>query len=74
MFVSLNIPLVPTQQLLEDALELGLDCQAGLYDAVFVALARRMKVKVLSADERMASAYAKLDAVELLVRNASSPH
>lgn len=72
MFLELNIPLVSTRDLVEEALGIGLSRQSGIYDAVFVALARRIGAKVLSADSKMASTYLHDDVIHLVSATADA--
>ena len=60
-FLSLGIQTVPLASLATDAIQLALDHSATFYDALYVAFAVREDLKVLTADDRTASAFAKLD-------------
>jgi predicted nucleic acid-binding protein len=60
-FVGLGFPrLVPTHDLGEDALALALKHHATFYDALYVALALREKLLVVTADDRAVNAFASL--------------
>ncbi len=58
--------LVSTTELASDALRLALAHQASFYDALYVALAIREGVEVLTADERMNTAFGALGCTSLL--------
>jgi predicted nucleic acid-binding protein len=49
---------VPSRQLLERALEIGLRHQRSFYDSIYVALAVSQKIEFVTADERLANAVA----------------
>jgi predicted nucleic acid-binding protein len=60
-FLAIGVPTVPTRELAPRAFALALEHMATFYDALYVALAELEDVKVLTADERMVNAFAKLD-------------
>ncbi len=60
-FLTLGIDLAPDRDLARLAFPLALDHMATFYDALYVALAQREDVPVLTADERMTNAFASLD-------------
>jgi predicted nucleic acid-binding protein len=49
---------VPSRQLLERALEIGLRHQRSFYDSIYVALAVSQQIELITADERLANAVA----------------
>lgn len=59
-FLSLSITTVLTAELARSAFPLALDHMATFYDALYVALAQREDLKVLTADDRMVNAFAPL--------------
>lgn len=60
-FVALGIPTVGVGSLSSEAARLTTDYMANFYDALYIALAIREDLKVLTADGGMVSAFAKLD-------------
>lgn len=60
-FLSIDLHTVPTRELARRAFILALDHMATFYDALYVALAERENIKVLTADERMTNAFAPLE-------------
>lgn len=60
-FVDLPITTVPVRPLAPDAMRLTTTHMAGFYDAIYMALAMREDLKVLTADNRMAQAFARLN-------------
>jgi predicted nucleic acid-binding protein len=60
-FLEMEIERVPFAPLAAEALRLALDHMATFYDALYIALAIREDVKVLTADEAMTRSFAKLD-------------
>jgi predicted nucleic acid-binding protein len=60
-FLAIDVQTVPTRELARRAFVLALDHMATFYDALYVALAEREDIKVLTADERMANAFARLE-------------
>jgi predicted nucleic acid-binding protein len=65
-FTALPIALEPSRVLARNAMEMAVEHMATFYDALYVALAFREDVKVLTADERMVRAFARLDRATLL--------
>lgn len=59
-FVSLPIDALPSRPLAPRALQLALTHMATFYDALYIALAEREDLKVLTADDGMANAFASL--------------
>jgi predicted nucleic acid-binding protein len=58
---------VPSNLLLDDALNLAIDYRRTVYDSLFVALAIREGCQLITADERLVNAVAqKLPQVVLL--------
>jgi predicted nucleic acid-binding protein len=49
---------VPSRQLLERALEIGLRHQRSFYDSIYLALATSQQIELITADERLANAVA----------------
>lgn len=70
-FLSLEIDLTPSRDLAKLAFPLALDHMGTFYDALYVALAEREDLKILTADERMVNAFAPLGRT-LLLRDFSS--
>lgn len=62
-FLSLPIALEPAGLVASDALVLALRYTSTFYDSLYVALARREGVSVLTADQGMVRAFAPLDCV-----------
>lgn len=60
-FLDLPIELMEDKPLSTQALDLSLANMATFYDALYVALAMREDLKVLTADKPMTTAFAKLD-------------
>ena len=69
-FRALDVELVPVSAVADATLALAIDHMATFFDALYVSLAIRDDLRVLTADNRMASAFAKLDRV---VRLADFP-
>jgi predicted nucleic acid-binding protein len=69
-FLNVRLELAASATLAAPALQLALGHSATFYDALYVALAARDDLQVLTADDRMVSAFAKLDRV---VRLADLP-
>ena len=66
-FKDLDWSIVPSNLLLDDALNLAIDYGRTLYDSLFVALAIREGCQLITADERLVNAVAqKLPQVVLL--------
>lgn len=59
-FVALPVALVPSRLLARQAMELAVRHMATFYDALYVALAEREDLKVVTADDRMANAFAAM--------------
>ncbi len=57
-----NTPIetVPLRRLLPAAMRLTVSHMAGFYDALYVALAEREDLSVVTADERMVNAFSAL--------------
>lgn len=62
-FISDNCNVVSTKEVLNEAFELGTKYKIQVYDSLFLSLARRLKTKVLTTDERM---HNKLNAIKEL--------
>lgn len=60
-FLSLNVRREPLAPLAEEAMRLTTRNMSTFYDALYVSLAIREDVKVVTADERMVSAFSALD-------------
>lgn len=60
-FVELPLVTVPVRPLLPEAMRLTGEHMANFYDALYVALALRENLKVLTADAALTRAFAKLD-------------
>jgi predicted nucleic acid-binding protein len=65
-FVALGIPTVPIASLSSEAARLTTAHMASFYDSLYVALAIREDLKVLTADEAMMRAFARLDRAAFL--------
>jgi predicted nucleic acid-binding protein len=66
-FKDLDWSIVPSNLLLDDALNLAIDYGRTVYDSLFVALAIREGCQLITADERLVNAVAqKLPQVVLL--------
>lgn len=61
--VALPIESVDARTIARPAMQLALTHMATFYDALYVALAAREGLKVLTADDRMANAFASLDRI-----------
>ena len=59
-FVAVDVETVSTRELANSALRLALDHMATFYDGLYIALAEREDLKVLTADDRMTNAFAPL--------------
>jgi predicted nucleic acid-binding protein len=55
-FAALAIQLVPTSDLLGQALQIAVACDRSFYDSLYVALALATKAELITADERMVNA------------------
>jgi predicted nucleic acid-binding protein len=49
---ALNVPLVPATSLVQSALQLALQHQRTVYDALYLALAQERNCDLITADER----------------------
>lgn len=58
---AIQIELHPVATLADDALALSLEHMGAVYDALYLALAVREDVKVVTADDRMVKAFARID-------------
>ncbi len=65
-FLALPVEMKPARSLASRALELAFEHSATFYDALYVALAEREDVKVVTADDRMTRAFASLDRIVAL--------
>jgi predicted nucleic acid-binding protein len=55
-FTALAIQIVPTSNLLGQALQIALACNRSVYDSLYVALALATKTELITADERLVNA------------------
>lgn len=55
---ELKLSIVPTAGLVEDALSIALAAGRSVYDSVYISLAVRSGVELVTADERLANAVA----------------
>jgi len=55
-FGDLAIQVVPTSDLLGQALQIAVACDRSFYDSLYVALALTTKTELITADERLVSA------------------
>ena len=60
-YVRLVLRLHPSLPLVNDAVAIALEHDRSIYDALYVALARRTSVPLVSADERLVNALASHD-------------
>lgn len=60
-FLSLDVRREPIGPLAEDAMRLTTRHMSTFYDALYIALAIREDLRVITADERMVSAFSALD-------------
>lgn len=60
-FLTLPIVMTPARDLARSALQLAFRHSGTFYDALYVALAEREDIKVLTADDRMTNAFAPLN-------------
>ncbi len=58
---SLDLQLVPLDELIEDALRFALDVGIAVYDAVFCVTARRNQSEMITADIRLVNSLAGSD-------------
>jgi predicted nucleic acid-binding protein len=56
--------IVPTDQLAARALELAVDLRHPIYDCLYLALAEREQVPIVSADARLLSAARRIGTIE----------
>ena len=54
--LTLNVPLVPATRLVQSALQLALQHQRTVYDALYLALAQERNCDLITADERFFNA------------------
>ncbi len=55
-FTALAIQVIPTSDLLNQALQIGVACDRSFYDSLYVALALTTKTELITADERLVNA------------------
>jgi predicted nucleic acid-binding protein len=55
-FTDLAIQIVPTSDLLSQALQIAVACNRSFYDSLYVALALTTKTELITADERLVNA------------------
>jgi predicted nucleic acid-binding protein len=55
-FTALAIHILPTSDLLGQALQIAVGCGRSFYDSLYVALALASKTELLTADERLVNA------------------
>jgi predicted nucleic acid-binding protein len=55
-FAALAIQMLPTSDLLGQALQIAVACDRSFYDSLYVALALATKTELLTADERLVNA------------------
>jgi predicted nucleic acid-binding protein len=55
-FSDLAIQVVPTSDLLTQALQIALNCDRSFYDSLYVTLALATKTELITADERLVNA------------------
>lgn len=55
-FSDLAITVVPTSDLLGQALQIAVNCDRSFYDSLYVALALTTKTELITADERLVNA------------------
>lgn len=60
-FLSLNVAKTTIAPLAEEAMRLAIVHMATFYDSLYIALALRENLRVLTADSRMINAFAKLE-------------
>jgi predicted nucleic acid-binding protein len=65
-FLALDLELIPIQPLATEALRLSTSHMSTFYDALYMSLAVREGIELLTADERAARAFATLGRVKLL--------
>ena len=57
-FAALAIQVVPTSDLLDQALQIAVDCDRSFYDSLYITLALSTKTELITADERLVNALA----------------
>ena len=55
-FIALAIQVIPTSDLLSQALQIAMACDRSFYDSLYVALALATKTELITADERLVNA------------------
>jgi predicted nucleic acid-binding protein len=55
-FAALAIQVVPTSDLLNQALQIAVDCDRSFYASLYIALALSTKTELITADERLVNA------------------
>ncbi len=65
-FLGMKFDRAAAEPLAENALRLAIAHSATFYDALYLALAERADIVVLTADDRMATAFSKLGRTVLL--------
>jgi predicted nucleic acid-binding protein len=55
-FLSLDLKVKPTTYLLNEALNIAIQFQISVYDAVFIALAKELEIFFITADEKLVNA------------------
>jgi len=55
-FTALGIQVLPTSDLMGQALQIALACDRSFYDSLYVALAVATKTELITADERLVNA------------------
>jgi predicted nucleic acid-binding protein len=55
-FAALEIQVVPTSDLLNQALQIAVACDRSFYDSLYIALALSTKTELITADERLVNA------------------
>jgi predicted nucleic acid-binding protein len=55
-FAALAIQVIPTSDLLDQALQIAVDCDRSFYDSLYIALALSTKTELITADERLVNA------------------
>jgi predicted nucleic acid-binding protein len=55
-FTALAIQVIPTSDLLGQALQIAVVCDRSFYDSLYVALALATKTELITADERLVNA------------------
>ena len=58
-FSRIPFAITPTRELLESGLQIAIDTGRTVYDSLYLALAIRQKVKLITADKRFVNALAK---------------